>query len=320
MQVDQGQGGVAERPGRQPGAGHPLEAAPGRVEPGVVEGDWRQRLLVPVGRRGLVDPDDVDAGQQAHPVERRLGVGEAVLPRHPGHPVRGVGAHPDQPAPLGRAHLEPGSIVGERVRPGLVLELHRDQERRRPSITVVGVGDPPQQRMVPPVRGDVAGVGEVVVSNHVAEQVPGLGDPPGEDAPRVLRVGDHRRVLPARRSRCPIEGGQPVPGSHLPEVPAVGDVLDPGEQPLGPWPVPHPTRAWRGDRDQVLGARDDEHVRRIRRKLRWVGRVSVSGQPVGGLARHARHAQRPAQAERAVAVPGRVPQGQLRLQAESPGW
>ena len=52
VQVDQGQGGVAQRSGRQARRRSPLEPAPGRVEAGVVEGQRRQaaRSPGPAGR------------------------------------------------------------------------------------------------------------------------------------------------------------------------------------------------------------------------------------------------------------------------------
>ena len=122
-QVDQGHRRVAHAARRQPGAGHRLEPAPGRVEPAVAERQRRQRLEL--RRSGsVVDADHLDPGEQRDAVERRLLVAEPVLARRPIDTVGGVRGDPDRPAAQRRADLEPGPIVGERVGPRLIVERH----------------------------------------------------------------------------------------------------------------------------------------------------------------------------------------------------
>ena len=319
VQVDQGQGRVTQRRGRQARPGHRREPPPGRVETRVPERQRRQvlgRRVLPGGQTLVVDPDHVHIGQQRGAVERGLLVAEPVFPRHPGDAVGGVRGHPDGVAAQRGPQLEPGPVVRERVRPRLVLEVHLDQERRCGAVAVVGVGDPGDQRLIPLVPGFLALVGQVGVPDQVAQRVLGRGDPPAEHPARVTRIGHHRRVAPARvravRAGGAVPGEQAVLAADLPVVPGgVADMLDPGEQALGPRPVPHPPRIAAVDRYQVLRPRQHEHVRPQPARP-GPGGVDVPRYPPGGLAGHPRQAQLPAQPERPVPDPGAVPQRQLR--------
>ncbi|GJE41268.1 hypothetical protein AEGHOMDF_0430 [Methylobacterium soli] len=307
-EVDEVERLVGERARRQAMAAQGAEAPLRRLEGRVAKLQCGHGF-----RRRAVMPDDLDACEKRRAVRGRLSGRSGLLIEirqrvAADQPVRvGVRGDGDPRAAPAGPDLEARAVFRERIGSVRVVECHRHQKLRAARRLVVDISDAGEQVLVPFAWPICAAIGQIVVGDDVAEGISRLGELPAEDLVSLPWPGDGCRVG-APRCRRSIDARQTVLAAHLPEIiDGIAMVQDFGEEAFRTRAVAS-GRARRADQHEVLRAGQDEDILRI----------VVARHALRHLTGDRRHAERPAEAEGAIAVAAAVGERQRRLEAAAP--